>query len=380
MKQLAYRLFACIYNGFRWIRKPQNKVVLFNGHNRGLNGNLQLVAAEIAKRDAACRVISCSKQDLLQAADGTFGKLVGVLRFFFWVPFQMATAKQIFLNDNFIPLAYMHTQGQTIVQLWHGAGAFKQFGLSTEQDETVRRLVARSNERVSHLFVTSRQVVPYYQEAFAIPEERIYATGIPVTDAYFDEAGKERRRQRVWQQYPQLKDKHCLLYAPTFRVTDRENEELLTQFDVEEVQEALGEDWIILIKMHPKFPTENIPSNEHCVNMTDYSDITDLYMVSDMLITDYSSTVVEYVLLDKPVVLFAYDLEKYDRGFYRDYQSTVPGEIAFSTEQLIKILKKNGDNRAKRQTFAKLQYDYIKGGALERMFAVLETREGEHKK
>ncbi len=57
--------------------------------------------------------------------------------------------------------------------------------------------------------------------------------------------------------------------------------------------------------------------------MTDYSDITDLYMVADCLVTDYSSTVVEYVLLDKPIILFAYDLDKYDRGFYRDYRSTV---------------------------------------------------------
>ena len=93
--------------------------------------------------------------------------------------------------------------------------------------------------------------------------------------------------------------------------------------------------------------------------MTDYSDITDLYMVADCLVTDYSSTVVEYVLLDKPIILFAYDLDKYDRGFYRDYRSTVPGDIAYSQ---------------KRQDFAKLQYDYIEGGSLDRVFAILQKR------
>lgn len=380
MKQLAYRLFAYIYNCTRIFCKTKNTVVLLNSHNRGLNGNLQFVAEEIARRDTACRVIAYSKQDLLQAAGGFLTRFAGIYRFFFCLPAQMAGARQIYLNDNFIPLAYMRTHGQQIIQLWHGAGAFKQFGLSTERDETVRRLVARSNERVTHLFVTSRQVVPYYSEAFAIPQERIYVTGVPVTDAYFDEEDKERRRQRVWQQYPQLRGKKCLLYAPTFRLTAEENEELLKKFDVKRIQETLGGDWIVMIKMHPKFPTENIPSNELCLNMTDYRDITDLYMVSDMLVTDYSSTVVEYVLLDKPIILFAYDLDKYDRGFYRDYKSTVPGDIAYTTEELLYFLEKNGDNRAKRQTFAKLQYDYIEGGALERVLDVLEIREGEHKK
>lgn len=70
------------------------------------------------------------------------------------------------------------------------------------------------------------------------------------------------------------------------------------------------------------------------------------------MVTDYSSTVVEYVLLDKPIILFAYDLDKYDRGFYRDYRSTVPGDIAYSTEELLQLLQKNVDNAQKRQDFA----------------------------
>lgn len=380
MKLLGYRLFACMYNCSRRLGKKKNQIVLFNGHNRGLNGNLQLVAEEMKRRSQTCKIIAYSKQDLLQADGGFFSKLAGTVQFFFSVPVQMAASKQIYLNDNFIPLAFMNTKGQQIIQLWHGAGAFKRFGLSTEKDQEVSALVAKSNEKVTHLFVTSSRVVPYYSEAFAIPPERIYVTGVPVIDAYFDEDDKERRRQKIWTRYPQWKGKKILLYAPTFRSSKEENETLLKKFDVKRIQRTLGEDWIILIKMHPKFPTENIPSNEYCIDMTNYNDIIDLYMVADLLITDYSSTVVEFVLLDKPIILFAYDLEKYDRGFYRDYRETVPGEIAYTTEELLELLQKNGNNFLKRQTFVKLQYDYIESGALQRIFAVLETREGEHKK
>ena len=372
MKQLGYYVFAGIYNLHRKFAKMHNKVVLFNGHNHGLNGNLELVSEEITKRDQGCQIVAFSKQDLFHPNGGICSKIKGILCFFVKVPWNMADAGKIFLNDNLLPLAYMHTEGQQIIQLWHGAGAFKRFGLSTEEDPNVRKQVAEANKHVTHLFVTSTQIIPYYSEAFAIPTDRIYATGIPVLDAYFDEEDKKRRAENVYRQYPVLRDKKVLLYAPTFRAKAEENAQLLEKFDIAKICQTLGDDWYVLVKLHPKFPSENITLHEHCLNMTDYSDITDLYMVADCLVTDYSSTVVEYVLLDKPIILFAYDLDKYDRGFYRDYRSTVPGDIAYSTEELLQLLQKNVDNAQKRQDFAKLQYDYIEGGSLERVFAILQ--------
>jgi CDP-ribitol ribitolphosphotransferase len=106
--------------------------------------------------------------------------------------------------------------------------------------------------------------------------------------------------------------------------------------------------------------------------MTDYPQVTDLYFVSDLLVTDYSSTIVEYVLLDKPVILYAFDLEKYDRGFYRDYEDTVPGPVAHNEKEFLEILSNNTKENQKRQTFAKLQYDYIDNRSTERILSVLE--------
>lgn len=185
MKQLGYYVFAGIYNLHRKFAKMHNKVVLFNGHNHGLNGNLELVSEEITKRDQGCQIVAFSKQDLFHPNGGICSKIKGILCFFVKVPWNMADAGKIFLNDNLLPLAYMHTEGQQIIQLWHGAGAFKRFGLSTEEDPNVRKQVAEANKHVTHLFVTSTQIIPYYSEAFAIPTDRIYATGIPGFGAVF---------------------------------------------------------------------------------------------------------------------------------------------------------------------------------------------------
>lgn len=374
MKKLGYILFGFIFHISRIFPVQKRKVVLFNGHNHGLNGNLLEIKRALEREKSFYRVLFYAKRDLFE--HGFCGKLKGAMQFFLVLPFQMATASCICLNDNFLPLGWCNPSKQTkVVQLWHGAGAFKKFGLSTEQNETVRRQVMRANTRLTHLFVTSKQIVPFYQEAFGISKERIFATGLPVTDIYFREDRKAKGRERFYQAYPELKDKKLLLYTPTFRRSKEENFGIMEHFSVEQIHNQLGDTWVILVKMHPKYPVDNIPENSFCYNMTNYSQITDLYFVSDMLVTDYSSTIVEYVLLDKPVILYAYDLKEYDRGFYWNYEETVPGPVAHNQKELIEFLENVGKEIQKRQTFAKLQYDYRDSDSAARILSVLEDTE-----
>ena len=380
MKKIGYWILAGIYNlSCMFCSVKQKKIVLLNGHNHGLNGNLLEVYEEMKKRSSEYNFIMIAKRDLFKAeGKGKIGKILtlikGSFHFFAALPYHMATAEKVFLNDNFIPMAYMKTEKRKtqFIQLWHGAGAFKRFGLSTESDPKVYQLVEKANQKITHLFVTSKQVVPYYEEAFAIKKEKIYPIGIPVTDLYFDDERISQRKERVYQQYPELRKYKLLLYAPTFRNEAEENQQILKQFDVSKIHEILGEEWLILVKMHPKFPVENIIENDYCYNMTGYNDISDLYLVADMLITDYSSTVVEYSLLDKPVIMFAYDLQKYDRGFYYDYESMVPGTVAHSQQELFEILEKKLDKVEKRHNFVKFQYDNIKGKVCPDILDVLE--------
>lgn len=390
MKKIGYIFFAWVYNLCCLICPVRKqKAVLWNGHNHGLNGNLLEIYRYMRERSPDCRFVILAKKDLFFRPEGGGrkplpGLLKGAAVFFFVLPYHMATAGRVFLNDNFLPMGYMKTSRRDtqFVQLWHGAGAFKRFGLSTEENQEVARMVKKANRGITHLFVTSEHVIPFYQEAFGIEREKIYATGLPVTDLYFDRERMQGRRDKLYGRYPQFAGKKLLLYAPTFRREEWENRQIAEMFHVDLIHKILGEEWLILIKMHPKFPMETfsmetfsmekILRNEYCYNMTDYNNISDLYVAADLMITDYSSTIVEYVLLDKPVILFAFDLERYDRGFYYDYEENMPGEIAHSQEELYRILEKKDKNGKKRQSFAKFQYDNMTGGSCERILEILE--------
>ena len=130
----------------------------------------------------------------------------------------------------------------------------------------------------------------------------------------------------------------------------------MKHFPVERLKKTLGKDWVIGIKMHPKYPADNIPEDEFCLNLTGYPQIIDLFFISDILVTDYSSTVVEYALLGKPIIMYAYDLQEYDRGFYFEYESKVPGIVAKTEGELLQAITGAGKEDSKREAFVQMEY------------------------
>lgn len=371
MKGFGYLVFALFFNLSRILPVQSRKILLFNGHNHGFNGNLYEIKLEFEKHQPDLKFVYVEKAILFSGR--FFEKLRGVLYFFVCLPFHMATAKKVFFNDNFLPLAHCIPSKKTqFIQLWHGAGAFKKFGLSTETDAKVKQYVQKANKRMTHLFVTSKQVISFYQEAFAIPTEKIHATGIPITDVYSRTEDIKAGCERVFAAYPELRGKKLFLFTPTFRRTDEENRALWDRLPLEKMKETLGEEWRILLRVHPKFPSDQVPVVEGCLNVSAYPDVADLYFAADMLMTDYSSTVVEYCLLDRPIIMYAYDLEDYDRGFYRDYEMTVPGPVAKNESQLLKLLADKEDSSERRKAFRQMQHDYTDTNSAERIWKILQ--------
>lgn len=143
-------------------------------------------------------------------------------------------------------------------------------------------------------------------------------------------------------------DKKVILYAPTWRDNEYYGPgqyKFKLQLDLQLMQKELGAEYVVILRMH-SFVSELFSINEYKGFVYDLSkgiDITDLYLMSDVLITDYSSVFFDYSILNRPILFFTYDIELYRgkiRGFYFDLEKEAPGPLLMNTEQIIKEIKK----------------------------------------
>ncbi|WP_195218200.1 CDP-glycerol glycerophosphotransferase family protein [Turicibacter sanguinis] len=294
--------------------------------------------------------------------------------------YYYATSKYIITN--------VHKHGMKpnkkakLVLIWHGAGAFKKFGLDVD-----RKCKGREEElyadgkTLDYLICSSKNVVDTYSKALAVDKEKIYPIGLPRNDIFYDERVKEIISKEFQKRFNSF-NKTVVLYAPTHRNSELSftiNQDLVKVFN------ALSETHIFLIKTH-YYIQKNISSelfSDSIYDVSDFNDIQELLVFSDILITDYSSVFYDFGLQMKPTLFFAYDLEDYERewGFYHCYREYVPGPIATNPNQLVEFLKDENllnESKKKMKSFIKDYDDYKDGKSTQRVFELIfDEREEE---
>ena len=246
---------------------------------------------------------------------------------------------------NNCALADKKGRKQFFVQLWHGDRGIKRVLYETKFLPDTFRL-AEEKEGFCDLAVSgSKSGDMQYRNAFRYPGE-ILTIGTPRNDILVkndpDEAAAIRKAIGC-------EGKKILLYAPTFRQTyaDTKTAQEKQDIDLERVLSALkektGEDWIVLVRSHPSVPTLNVADKEGVIkNVSSYEDMADLLLVTDFLITDFSSSAPDFALLRRSVVLFIPDLAEYlekDRELCFDMKDG-PFFVTETQEELLDLIKK----------------------------------------
>ena len=299
--------------------------------------------------------------------------------FFLTKPFHLATAQYIFLDNIFLPCAFLRFRKQVkVIQLWHGTGTIKKFGQSVNVGR-LAQLEQRANNTITHLIVNSNKIGQIYKEAFGVKEDKIYSLGLPRTDLLFQKEELKRKEELFYDRFPNLKNKKLILYAPTFR--DQEVGAPMLHLNLSNVLNNLPEDYCLGVKLHPHvaryFKLGNIDEAKlegRIYDFSSYEDMNGLYMATDILITDYSSLLYEFCVLEKPMIFYAYDYEEFSchgRGFYEEYESMVPGPVAKTEEELIKILQKDTYDFQKIRKFKEDAYEHTDGMAAKRIADVI---------
>ena len=276
---------------------------------------------------------------------------------------RLATSRYVFLNDNFFPLAFMNFKKDTkVIQLWHAPGAFKKFGASS--DNKSRNILGKISRNIDYLITSSDNIEDYYSEAFQINKSKIKSLGLPRADYYFKNHNLDKLRDNFDSKYPIAKNKKIVLYAPTFR-DNQHNKNTYSHslnLDLKKVHKSLGDNYVVALRLH-YLVSESLAGGlpDGVIDVSNYPDITKLYLVSDLLITDYSSVMFDFSLTNKPMYFYMYDLKEYRdilRGFYFDI-SELPGAILETEENLISALNDKDYEIKYRDKYQSFRNKYV---------------------
>ncbi|MFS0654163.1 CDP-glycerol glycerophosphotransferase family protein [Bacillus sp. 179-C3.3 HS] len=284
---------------------------------------------------------------------------------------------KVVVTDNYFLMTSVlrHRADTTCIQVWHANGALKKFGLEDASNANRSPRDIKRFKRVyasfDYIVTGSEQMSEMFKKSFGVTDERFLPTGVPFTDVYYDQHPPDI----VTNDLP--KGKKVLLYAPTYR--DFAMDRLVLPFSKEQLQTELGGDYILLVKLHPavKHLANTEADDEWIFNVSDQP-LYPLLHACDVLITDYSSIVFEYALLQKPVLFFTYDLETYrqKRGLVDHYETMIPGKACVSREMLLEELfcLNESMNQDKLRTFAEDWNQYSKGQSSEQLLSFIEQQ------
>jgi teichoic acid ribitol-phosphate primase len=325
--------------------RQRRRVLFATAHADRLTGNLAMLRDDLAARHPEIKVVTLAHS----TRAGLRGRLAGAWQALV-AGYLLATSRVVVVDDYFFPIYVVRPRtGTTIVQTWHASGAFKKVGYSVldksfgVDEQLAGRVEIHSNYDVC--LVASQHAAPAYAEAFRQPLEKFVSRlGIPRTDVLFGEERLDRSRAEVRRRYGLPDGKRVVLYAPTFRGDSVTDAHATDDLDLAVLRDALGEDHVVLVRLHPFVRARTAIGPDlagFAIDVSDHPDINELMLVSDVLVTDYSSAIYEFSLLGRPMAFFAPDYEAYERerGFYFDYRTGVPGPIFETTEALAAYLR-----------------------------------------
>lgn len=284
------------------------------------------------------------------------------------------TSKVIVTDDYVKYLRYFPLRPeQRVIQLWHACGAFKKFGqrgtnMSLPEDRA-------THAQYNLVCVSGENLRSIYADAFDVNYNKVKALGCPRTDDYFNKRLINKTKRKIYFRHPSLIGKSVIVYAPTFRDVGCDRSEFHPELDFDRLSKDLLPNQILLICPHPVMKNDILPKKYKNIRvMRDFS-TNDYMLISDMLITDYSSVIFEYALLRKPIAFFCYDLPTYDRGFYLNYPEDLPGDIYTNQDELTDYLTHSEKHilTDKMNSFVEKYMSACDGHSCERIAALINS-------
>jgi len=284
-----------------------------------------------------------------------------------WEEFiDMVTSAQYIILDDHVPAFdwLWIERSQKIIQLWHAGAGFKSSGYNRWGN------IGSPGPQSAHRQYTwgiagSKKIAVFFADGWGINEEKVIPTGMPRMDSYLDEDYRREKTEELRKKYPICEGKKVILFAPTFRGKNRSDAfypyEML---DLGKLYEVCGENYVVLFKKHPWVNNKLVIPDRYQDRfqvVDSYPNINDLFYITDLLITDYSSGIYEYSLMRRPMLFYAFDEERYgfSRGFHRSLHESAPGKVCHDFDGIIRAIREEDFEFEKVEAYVEHHFDYF---------------------
>lgn len=345
IKKMFLFIVLTTMNFFIKILPIKNRIVFIHLESKQLESDLLLIHNEL-KEKYNCIVITTkfTNNSLLS----NFKYMLNTFKQLYYVN----TSSLVLLNNNNYVVSQFKREGVKVLQIWHACGAIKKFGNCLERVYQIKNYDA--------VIACSDEFKLPYSQAFGVLQDNVKVLGMPRTDELY----KEKNIDFIYEKYPEIIGKKVVLYAPTFRGNIYKGMYNI-DIDIKELQNKLGDDYIIVCRYHPL-----VKETKDTFKMDDIS-LYDLFRVSYCLISDYSSIIFDYSIMNKAMIFYVPDLHSYkeDIGLFIDLD-TLPGPLCFDKVSLHDAIVK-GDLTG-IGAFKKTYHKFIDGNNLNRVIEYIK--------
>ena len=362
-----------------------NKIVFSNFNKGGYGDSPKYIAEEILRQNLGYELVWLVKDP--KKDKDKFPKEIKLVKYNSKNAVkELQTAKIWVSNTRFnryIKKGLLKKNEQTYIQTWHGSLGIKKIekDLSDATHANYKKFSQKDSQMTDYLISPSNFDTQTLKNCFWF-NKTFLTFGYPRNDLFFlPENLKSKKIKRIKEVLNIPQDKKIILYSPTFRDSKKLD---VYDIDLKRVQDALqakyGCEFISLVRLHPhlnnksKQLTEKYPNT---INATTYPDIQELLLISDILITDYSSSIFDFMLMRKPAFFYAKDIEEYtkERGFYIDLEK-MPFPVAYNNDNMVNLIENfnETDYQQKLQTFMDERICYDNGNASKKCVELIKEK------
>lgn len=272
-------------------------------------------------------------------------------------------------------------KGIVKVETWHGTPLKKIGGEENQNSLGGEKKRKRKIDKETIRCAQSEFDREIFARIFDADKECILLSDLPRNDKLFEYRSNDIARIRSNLKIP--KDKKVILYTPTYReylINGNNDIYIEPPIHMEKWEKKLGDEYILLVRAHYAVSASlGIKDSNFVRDVSNYPCLNDLYIISDMMISDYSSTFFDYSILDRPMFCFAYDLEEYEekRGLYLKIEEVLPCGVDKTEDELLKhIVEGNVSDYSKKTAQFHRQFASYAGGASKKVVDKIEKKLG----